>query len=216
MLTVTLTCWPGAIATMRPCTFRRTRSATAWPNERRAVGQDHRELFAAEARHRVHRPDAVVQRLRHRLQHQVAGRVAVGVVDLLEVIDVDHQHQRRLAGPRDAVDLAGQRELELAPVRQAGERVAARELAQPVDHCLQPRRPTPAARSGSTCPTAAAAAARSPVAADLRGPGWGGASAAKAAWQWSIQSSSAVRRHNRSKSGVMSPLFAAGTAPAGR
>ena len=72
------------------------------------------------------------------LEHQVAGRVAVGVVDALEVVDVDHQHQRRLAGAGDAVDLAGQRQLELAPVGQAGQRVAARQLAQAVDHRLQP------------------------------------------------------------------------------
>jgi hypothetical protein len=64
--------------------------------------------------------------------------VAVRVVDALEVIDVDHENQRGLAGTGDAIDLARQRELELAPVRQAGERIAARELAQAVDHRLQP------------------------------------------------------------------------------
>ena len=115
------------------------------PERGRAVGQDHRELLAAEARHRVHRPDAVAQREGDRLQDDVAGRMAVRVVDALEVVDVDHQHQRRLAGAGDPVDLAGQRELELAPVRQARERIAARELAQAVDHRLQPRgaRPRP-------------------------------------------------------------------------
>ena len=106
--------------------------------ERRAVGQDHRELLAAEARDRVHRPDALAERDRDVLQDDVAGLVAVGVVDALEVIDVDHQDQRRLAGARDAIDLARQRELEVAPVRQAGERIAARELAEAVDHRLQP------------------------------------------------------------------------------
>ena len=105
---------------------------------RRAVRQDHRELFTADPGHRVHRADAVLQRVRHALQHQVAGRVAVAVVDLLEVVDVDHQHQCRLAGAGDAVDLAGECGLELAPVRDAGERVAARELAQRVDHRLHP------------------------------------------------------------------------------
>ena len=105
---------------------------------RRAVRQDHRELLAAEARHRVHRPDALAERDRHVLEDDVAGLVAVRVVDALEVIDVDHQHERRLAGARDAVDLARQRQLEVAPVGQAGERIAARELAQAVDHRLQP------------------------------------------------------------------------------
>jgi hypothetical protein len=54
------------------------------------------------------------------------------------VIDVDHQHQRRLTGAGDAVDLARQGEFEVAPIGQSGERIAARQLAQAVDHRLQP------------------------------------------------------------------------------
>jgi secreted protein with Ig-like and vWFA domain len=54
------------------------------------------------------------------------------------VVDVDHQHQRRLTGAGDAVDLARQGELEVAPVGQPGERIATRELTQAVDHRLQP------------------------------------------------------------------------------
>jgi hypothetical protein len=49
----------------------------------------------------------------HGLDDQVAGGMAVGVVDGLEVVDVQHQQQRRFAGARHAVDLAGQRHLEL-------------------------------------------------------------------------------------------------------
>jgi len=66
------------------------------------------------------------------------------------VIDVDHQDERRLAGAGDPVDLARQRQLEVATVGQAGERVAARELAEAVDDRLQPERD----------PIAAATAAR--------------------------------------------------------
>ena len=72
------------------------------------------------------------------LEHEIAGRMTVRVVDLLEMIDVDQQHQRGLAGPGNAVDLAGHRELELAPVGQPGERVAARQFAQRIDDRLQP------------------------------------------------------------------------------
>ena len=46
----------------------------------------------------------------------------------------DHENGGKLGGEL----FAGQRELELAPVRQAGQRVAARELAQAVQHLLQP------------------------------------------------------------------------------
>ena len=82
------------------------------------------------------------------LQDDVAGLVAVRVVDALEVIDVDHQDERRLAGARDPIDLARQRQLEVAPVGEAGERIAARELAQAVDHRLQPGRVAGAAPLG--------------------------------------------------------------------
>jgi len=105
---------------------------------RGAVGQDDREFFPAEAGHGVHRPHAVRQGRGHRLQHQVARGMAVGVVDHLEAVDVDHQHQGRLAGPRHAVDLARQGQLELAAVGQPGQRVPAGHVAQRVDHRLQP------------------------------------------------------------------------------
>ena len=37
-------------------------------------------------------------------QHIVAGIVAVGVVDRLEVVDVEHQHRKRLAARRRLLD----------------------------------------------------------------------------------------------------------------
>jgi len=64
--------------------------------------------------------------------------MAVSIVDLLEVIDVQRQQQRGLAGARHSVDLARQRQLEAAPVGQTGERVAAGHVDQRVDQRLQP------------------------------------------------------------------------------
>ncbi len=72
------------------------------------------------------------------LQHLVAGGVAMGVVDALEVVDIGHQQQRRLAAARHAVDLTRQRQLETASIGQPGERVAAGEVDQGVDQVLQP------------------------------------------------------------------------------
>ena len=69
------------------------------------AGEDDLELVAAEARdggrvgrarHEVVRPHRRRERPRHLLEHLVAGVVAVAVVDLLEVVDVDHEHA---AGP---------------------------------------------------------------------------------------------------------------------
>ncbi len=78
-----------------------------------AVGQDDGELLAAHARHQVHGAHAVHQRMRHGAEHQVASSVAVGIVDALEVVDVQRQQQRRFARTRHAVDLACQRQLEV-------------------------------------------------------------------------------------------------------
>ena len=91
----------------------------------RAVGQDDEELLAAEADDRVGAAQLRVPGDRAFAQDRVAGEVAVGVVVGLEVVDVDdRQAERRLgaAGPRH---LARQLLVERAPVRQAGEGVAA-------------------------------------------------------------------------------------------
>ena len=60
-----------------------------------------RELLAAEARQHVFGAQQRRHHLRQLGQHEVARRVAVGVVDLLEVIDVDEdQRQRPSRGAR--------------------------------------------------------------------------------------------------------------------
>jgi hypothetical protein len=105
----------------------------------RAVGHDDGELLAADPGHHVHGPHALEQRLGHGLDHQVAAGMAVCVVHLLEVVDVKRQQQRRLAGTGDPVDLARQRQLEAAAVRQSGERVTAGQIHQRIDQRLQPR-----------------------------------------------------------------------------
>lgn len=70
------------------------------PECRRTIRQDDREFLTADARHSVHRPHRVEQGFRNAFEHQVAGRVAVLIVDVLEVIDIDHQHQRRFSRAR--------------------------------------------------------------------------------------------------------------------
>jgi hypothetical protein len=82
--------------------------------------------------------DGLAQRIGHRLDDQIADRMAVGVVDALEVIDVEQQQQRRLAGTRHAIDLAAQARFEAAAVGQTGQRIAARQVAQRIDQALQP------------------------------------------------------------------------------
>ena len=65
-------------------------------------------------------PPTSARRAADQLQHLVADVVAVRVVELLEVVDVDH-------GDGEAPAEAAQPLLERAPPGQPGERVAERE-----------------------------------------------------------------------------------------
>src|SRR5262249_10527834 len=62
---------------------------------RRRVGQQHDELVAAVARRDVREAQVRLDRLGEMAQHAVARRVAIAVVDALQVIRVDHQHAGR-------------------------------------------------------------------------------------------------------------------------
>ncbi|CAJ3875032.1 Uncharacterised protein [Burkholderia pseudomallei] len=78
----------------------------------RAVRQQHAELVAAEPREHVVVVEAALEALRDFAQHRVARRVAAGVVDLLEAVEIEHQQHRigaLLAGGR-----VGKRDLEPA------------------------------------------------------------------------------------------------------
>ena len=91
-----------------------------------AAGKHDRELIAADPRQRVGLAGAAAQHGGDLGEDAVPGRVAEGVVDLLEVVEVEHQQR-----PGDAVAVAARQLgpqvfLEAAPVLQPGERVLAR------------------------------------------------------------------------------------------
>lgn len=56
------------------------------------------EFFAAEAADQILRPQFGVQAFRDGVQHLVTDQVTVGVVDGLEVIEVEDEHAGGLAG----------------------------------------------------------------------------------------------------------------------
>ncbi len=62
----------------------------------RLVGQDHRKFLAAVARHQIVCAHFAGHGAGDALQTLVAAQVAVGIVVLLEVVDVDHQQRQRL------------------------------------------------------------------------------------------------------------------------
>jgi len=109
----------------------------------RGRAQQHHELLAAEAEHAVVAAERVAQDVGNQDQHLIAIQMAEAVVDLLEVVDVDHgqpllhgfagQHMRvageHRRGRIRAADQAMQRVarellIEGLAVEQAGERVA--------------------------------------------------------------------------------------------
>lgn len=85
------------------------------------VRQQQRELLAADAGGDVGFTHPVPQQLADPAQHRVAGFVAVGVVDHLEVIQIEHQDGQGGLAPACLLEhLAAQLE-ERAPVVQSGQ-----------------------------------------------------------------------------------------------
>ena len=94
------------------------------------AGQDHHELLAAVAGRLIALAQVLVEQPRERAQRRVARRMAVGVVELLEVVEVE-DHEPEAAG-RAAVlvrDRGAQELGERAPVVEPGQAVAHRQLA---------------------------------------------------------------------------------------
>lgn len=89
----------------------------------RRLRQDEHELFAAVATEHVARPDRVGDEAGDLAQDCVAGVVAVGVVDLLETVDVDECDAQWLVMTGRPLDLGGKRRQQRLPVRNAGQSV---------------------------------------------------------------------------------------------
>ena len=87
------------------------------------IGQ---EFLAADARHQVEIAHMARQAVGEFLQHHVTGGMAIGVVDLLEVIDIEHQHGEDLFLLARARDQPLQMPHDIAAVEQAGQRVGQR------------------------------------------------------------------------------------------
>ena len=88
-----------------------------------AGGEDDRELLAADAADDVRRADGGAQHVRHLEQQLVADAVAVHVVDLLEVVEVEHHERDGVVLRRRAHELLAHAVVKRAVVVEAGERV---------------------------------------------------------------------------------------------
>ncbi|HET8537186.1 MAG TPA: hypothetical protein VFL73_08410 [Solirubrobacteraceae bacterium] len=98
--------------------------------------QDHRELLAADPRRSVGLAHRGADERAELLQHRVALAVAEAVVDGLEVVEVADEEAERLVAAIGARELGGHQAFEAAAVPEAGERVGAGGLSEPLDEPL--------------------------------------------------------------------------------
>ena len=117
-----------ALAIGRAATAARSRVVELVGVGERRLGQDDRELVAADAAGDVGRAHDVADALGRLGQHGVAGEVADAVVDRLEVVEVEDEQREPPVVALRAGDLARERLVEVAAVVQAGERVEVGEL----------------------------------------------------------------------------------------
>jgi hypothetical protein len=87
------------------------------------VGEDDAHFLTAVAGGHVVGTNGVFEEVAHVLQNGVAGRVAVAVVDALELVDVHHEQTERLAGLGAGLEFAGDGFFEAGAIVQAGELV---------------------------------------------------------------------------------------------
>ena len=94
--------------------------------------QHQRKLVPAKARHRVLRPQTGAQTSGSRQQKRVPRRMAPGVVDLLEAVEIEEDHGKVAVRPAPQ-PRHGQRQPieEQHPVRQSCQRVVQRRMLQP-------------------------------------------------------------------------------------
>ena len=87
--------------------------------------QDDEKLLAPEAADLVHRAHVLAQQRGELAQHAVAHRMTEGVVDVLEMVDVDQHHRERRAVAVGPGLLVGEERLGARAVPQPGQAVEA-------------------------------------------------------------------------------------------
>ena len=97
----------------------------------------HHELFAAQTTEHIGAPQPMTNALTHDLQHPIAHRVPVLVIDPFEVVDIEHDHRQLATAALDPGHFGGQPLLEIAAVIDAGQGVGDRQCAQLFFHALQ-------------------------------------------------------------------------------
>ncbi|MGY4255600.1 hypothetical protein ACVI1L_002668 [Bradyrhizobium sp. USDA 4516] len=89
---------------------------------------DHRELVAAEPRNQRRITDGSAQARGHRLQQRIARRMPERVVDVLEAVEIEHQHRKTRSAAPGTGERALHPFLEQHAIRQIGQRVMLRHI----------------------------------------------------------------------------------------
>ncbi len=97
------------------------------------AGHQQAELLATEARDQVFLARVLGDRRGHRAQRVIAGLVAMGIVDVLEVVDIDHRHRHLLTIQVQLRQLALALFQEAAAIGQAGQEIAGGQVLQGAD-----------------------------------------------------------------------------------
>src|SRR5262249_36754067 len=115
---------------LRPERVLRERDAQALRGRERAglvrLAEDERELLASEAARRVRRAERLVEELADALQHLVAERMAVRVVERLERVDVEEHERQNASVALRRRDFFTEPLIEVRAVPDARERVDVR------------------------------------------------------------------------------------------
>ena len=90
------------------------------------------EIFT---RHDIHLARRGAHQLRHVVQHRVAGLMAVGLIEVLEVIQVEHEHGQGLVVAAAAEQFVSEARPEIADVVDGRQLVHERQLAIHVGPC---------------------------------------------------------------------------------
>src|SRR5258708_36530635 len=89
---------------------------------RRHAGKDQRKFLAAISARDVLPPAVRLQDLSDLFEDPIPGTVAVRVVELFEVIEIEHDHRDRLLGARRAAELPLERFLPVPAAWRTGRR----------------------------------------------------------------------------------------------
>ena len=97
----------------------------------RGLGQEDAELLAPEASGHVVVAELGAEDLGDSAENRVSGEMPVGVVDLAQEIEVDHQHRERVAVAHSPRQLVGEHTPEVTCVVETGLGIDPRLLLQP-------------------------------------------------------------------------------------